>query len=141
MLDDPGPMLARGRARAEHLMTDTCTITRVDSEAERGEMDPVTLKYPAAARKTVYSGPCKIQLSSVGDGASDVDAGDRAGVAQQSELHLPVATSAGVAITDVAVIDTCSHDAALVGRTFTIAALHQKSLATARRLPVTEGTA
>jgi hypothetical protein len=133
--------LARGRRAAEKLMTATCTITRVDPDATRGEMDPDTLKYPEAARLTVYEGPCRIQIQSVIGGASDTDAGDRAGTAQQSELQLPVLASANVAITDIAVIDSEPNDPALVGRTFTITALHQKSHATARRLPVTEVTA
>jgi predicted GTPase len=126
------------RRLAEDMMIDTCTITRPDPAAPRPEMDPKTLKYPEVDRVVVYQGKCKLQLAGTSD-ASAVSAGDVTVVTQQSRLDLPIDTSADVAVDDVAVIDTAPADSALVGRTFTVRKLHQKTFASARRLPVTEG--
>jgi hypothetical protein len=130
-----------GRALIEALMLETCTITREDPDAEPGEMDPVTGVYPEPARITVYAGKCRMQIKSVVASAKNSDGGERNAIVQQSELQLPIAGTDGVAVNDVAELLTSVNDPALVGRVFTVTALHQKSQATARRLPVVEVTA
>jgi hypothetical protein len=133
--------LAEFRAMAEGNMQDACTITRVDPEASASEMDPDTLEYPPAARITVYSGKCRVQIKSVIASSSGSDAGERQATTQEFEVQLPVAGTGGVAITDVVHIDTAMFDSSLEGREFTVVARHEKTHATARRLRVIEGTA
>lgn len=128
------------RAEAERLMTDTCQITRVDPQAPAPEMDPGTLAYPEPARLTVYEGKCKIQIKAVTAGGSSSDAGERQSITQEFQLHLPVDGTAEVAATDVAEVTASVFDESLVGRKFTVIGRHEKSHATARRLPVIEGT-
>ena len=130
--------LADGRALAESLMVDTCTITRAGTGT--GPFDPETGQYDDPARVSVYSGKCKIQDKSIIAASTSSNAGDRAVIAQGSELQLPVIESAGVAINDVSHIDTCVDDPSLVDREYTISARHGKSQATARRLRVEEAT-
>lgn len=130
-----------GRALVEALMTDSCTITRPDPDAVRGEMDLDTMQYPPLDRITVYAGKCRLQIKSVVASSSDSSAGDRLGVVQDFELQIPVDGTKGVAINDVAEIVTAVSDDSLEGRLFTITARHEKSQATARRLRVSEVTA
>lgn len=132
--------LARGRGAADLGMTDTCIITRVDPNAAATVPDPVTLVIPPRARITVYSGPCRVQVTSVIANSTSSDAGERSTTVQGSELQLPVAGTGDVSVTDVAKITASAHDAELVDREFTIVARHEKSQATARRLRVIEVT-
>lgn len=137
---DVAEALTEGRALIESLMTDTCTVTRVDPDAEQGEMDPDTMQYPDAEPLTVYAGKCRVQIKSVIASSSDADAGDRRGVVQEFELQLPIDGTDDIAVNDVVRMDSAAHDASLVGREFTVAARHEKSQATARRLRVQEVT-
>lgn len=132
--------VADGRALIESLMTDTCTITRVDPDAPAPEMDPDTLEYPDPTRITVYTGKCRIQIKSVIATSTDSDAGERQATTQEFELQLPVDGTGSVSITDVAEMTAAALDDSLVGRKFTIVARHEKSQATARRLRVIEVT-
>lgn len=130
--------LAEFRELAECQMVDTCTITRAGVGA--GTFNPTTGQYDGAdARITVYSGRCRVQIKSV-IASSASDAGERQVTAQEFELQLPVVGTELVSVNDVAEMLTASMDASLVGRKFTVAARHEKSQATARRLRVIEVT-
>ena len=131
--------LSEGRALAESLMTDTCTITREDPEAPEPEPDPDTLVIPPKARITVYSGKCRVQIKSIIATSTESDAGERQSTTQEFELQLPVDGTADVSKNDVAEVITASNDDSLVGRMFTVTARHEKTHATARRLRVIEG--
>lgn len=135
------------RSLAESMMQDTCIITRPDPAAERGHMDPDTMKYPEPARVTVYGpdiaphfGKCNLRVASDRSNSQESGSGDRTSTTQDSELQLPVSGTSGVAVKDTAQMLTVAHDDALVGRVYTITALHQESHAKSRRLPVTEET-
>ena len=125
---------------AESLMTDTCTITRVDPEAPEPVPDPDTLVIPPKARITVYSGKCRVQIKSIIASSSDSDAGERQSTTQEFELQLPVVGTEDVSITDVAEVTAAAFDDSLVGRKFTVVARNEKTHATSRRLRVIEGT-
>lgn len=128
-----------GRALAESLMTDTCTITRAG--VGKGTWNDTTGQYDTPARVTAYTGKCRVQIKAVIASSSASTAGERQVIAQEFELQLPVDGTDTVAINDVAEMLTCALDSALVGRKFTVAARHEKSQATARRLRVIEVTA
>lgn len=132
--------IARGRSAAEAGMTDTCTITRVDPDAVVGDMDADTMQYPDVDRLTVYSGPCRVQVTSIIANSTSSNVGERVTTAQGSELQLPVDGTGDVSVNDVAEITASVNDSELVGRKFTVSARHEKSHATARRLRVTEVT-
>lgn len=128
-------------------MTDTCTITREDPDAPEPVMDPETLEYPDPARIVVYGpglaphfGKCRVQIKSAVATSSSTNAGFREGTVQEFEWQGPVVGTEEIAVNDVIHMDTSKHDAALVGREFTVKARHEKSHATMRRLRVIEGT-
>lgn len=140
LADDIARALPQFRAEAERQMQDSCTITCEDPEATQGPIDPVTGQYPPIARITVYTGKCRVQIKSVIASSSDASAGERMATVQEFELQLPVVGTESVAINDVAEMLTCALDTSLEGRKFTVAARHEKSQATARRLRVIEVT-
>lgn len=119
-------------------MTDTCTITRAGVGTPT--FNETTGQYTNPARVTIYSGPCRVQVTSLIANSATSNAGERAATVQGSELQLPVAGTGDVSVNDVAEITASAHDDELVGRKFTISARHEKSHATARRLRVIEVT-
>lgn len=126
-------VLARGRAAAEALMTDTCVIRRrtgVTTDDSTGQTIDTWL--------TVYTGVCKIQETRAQ--GRRTDAGEVSVVVVRRELHLPVATSTGVQRGDEATITASTGDDDLVGRVLRVHDLAEKTYATARRLGVEEVT-
>lgn len=119
-------------------MVDTCTITRAGTGS--GSFNETTGQYTAPARTTIYSGPCRIQITALIASSQDSNAGERVATVQVSELQLPIAGTGDVSYNDVAEITASVHDAELVGRKFTVDARHEKTHATSRRLRVTEVT-
>jgi hypothetical protein len=132
-MPNPGPALARGRAAAESLMQDTCTIRRTT-----GETTDTTTGVVTPTTSVVYTGPCKIQQSTLGAASAPADPGEASVRLVAYTLHLPVATSAGIRDGDVATITTATYDSDLLGRTFAIIGTAHKSVATARRLQIQE---
>lgn len=126
------------RVLAESLMVDTCIITRPGV----GEpvFDPATGTYTDPARVTVFTGPCRLQVTSIIANSTNSAAGERENMVQGSEFQLPVGGTDDVTINDVIEITSAAFDPALVGRKFTVIARHQKTHATSRRLRVEEGT-
>lgn len=124
--------ILRGRAAAEALMADTVTIRRVTGSATDPETGVITPTYT-----TIYSGICKVQQSAPATTPTTV--GEAAVYLGQLQLHLPVTSTTGnVAPDDLATIDTCDLDPALVGKTFHLRGPAHKSYATARRFPMVE---
>lgn len=128
--------LARARANAESLMTDTCRITR----AAATSTDPHT-GLVSTKTETVYEGPCKVQTA--GGLASE----NLEGSAQQAMgavsmiwmlyLHLPYGTR-GLQANDLATI-TSSTDPDLPGRRYRlISPQSEKTWNTAHRWNVKE---
>lgn len=128
-------LIAEGRAEAEAIMLDTCTITRVTGEA--GALDPETGLREPAPTSTVYTGKCKVQTYEPHESAKE--SGDHVFTEQRYHLHLPIGVGP-IEVDDTATILTAAADVQLVGRSYRIAALHHKSLATAQRLLVDEIT-
>lgn len=129
---NPGPVLLRGRAAAESLMVDACTIRRRTGESTDDDTGFVTPTYT-----TVYTGRCKVQQQSASASPSDV--GQDNVLIGQLELHLPAATT-GPQPDDQATITASVNDADLVGRTFKLRGRPHKSFLTARRFPLIEVT-
>jgi hypothetical protein len=120
------------RQMAESLMTATCRITRLPDE--RGTMDPDTLQYAEQDAELIYEGKCRVQDRRDGDASED--AGERRQHLSGRELQLPVAGTEDVSVRDIVTILTNPEDEALVDREFTVDGRHEKSHATARRLPI-----
>lgn len=119
-------------------MVDVCTITRAGEG--KGAFNDDTGQYDKPDRVTIYTGKCRIQVNSVSTTGTDTNAGDRVGVVQAAEWQGPIVGTENVSVDDVIHIDSCVNDASLVGREFTVAARHEKTHATSRRLPVKEIT-
>lgn len=122
----------RGRARAESLMLDACTITRTTGSSADPEIGTIT---PTTG--TIYTGKCKVQQSAPATGPTVV--GEAEVFVGQLQLHLPVSTAtAAVAPDDLVTISACVLDTSLVGKTFKLRGPAHKSYATARRFPIVE---
>lgn len=121
-----------GRAAAEALMVDTCTITRADGTETT---DPGTgIVTPGGS--TIYTGPCRVQVRALV--AQSPEAGEVQLSVGQVEMQIPMAVT-GVRTGDVATILTAALDPDLVGRRFRVSVPAHKTHATARRLSCTEG--
>lgn len=129
-------LLARGRARAEELMVDECTVTRVTGPP--GPVDPDTGEREPAPTETVYTGQCKFQTYEPHESARR--SGEHVYIEQRYHLHLPVGTSQ-IRVNDTVRATASVHDASLVGRTYRVAGTHHKSMATSQRLLLDEITA
>lgn len=126
--------LLRGRAKAESLMLDTCTITRVTGSSTNRETGVIT-----PTTTTVYTGICKVQHSQGVLGGSPKDIAEAGRLTTRLELHLPASVT-GVRADDRATITAAALDAELVGRVFVVRSSPHKSFLTARRLEVEELT-
>lgn len=129
---NPAPALARGRALAESLMVDTCTITRTTGESTNEDTGVVT-----PTTEDVYAGKCRVQQSQLGADSTPADPGEAYVRLVAFELQLPMSVL-GLRVGDVATITASALDPDLVGRAFNILGLAHKTHATARRLQVQE---
>lgn len=127
-------LLARGRAKAEDLMTDTVVITRVTGPP--GPIDPATGEpsFPAPTA-TIYSGKGKVQTYEPHESAKS--SGQHVYTEQRYHLHLPI-DATEVDVDDTAEVTASQTDSQLIGRTYRIAGEHAKTYATARRLLIDE---
>lgn len=103
--------LLRGRRRAEALMQDQCTISRVVGETmdEIGRVVPVT--------ETVYEGPCKVQSYEGYEESREVIA--HSAVVQRMSIHIPVGAYR-CSVGDVLTLEKSFMDPLLEGRKFRI---------------------
>lgn len=123
--------LARGRAAAEALMVDACTIQEVTGEStETGGV--VTPTYA-----TVYSGKCRVQQPDAQ--ARQEDAGEAYLLMSRRQLQLPMSVT-GVRADQVVTITASAQDPDLAGRVFVVRDEFAKSHATARRVGIEERT-
>jgi uncharacterized protein (DUF2237 family) len=124
--------LARGRAAAEAIMVDSCTIRRrtgTTTDLSTGEVTPTY--------SVLYTGKCRVQSS--GNWGEARDVGEAALVLLTLQVQLPIAV-VGLEKGDEITIDASVHDPDLVGRVVRIRDLHHKSHATSRRVMCTEVT-
>jgi hypothetical protein len=126
-------LLAAGRAAAEELMVDACSITRVTGRttADDGTVTPTTA--------SVYTGRCRVQQST----AISAPEPDRLGQALvfqvPFQLQLPMTGTDDIRNGDQVVV-TDSVDSDLVDRRFWVKGVAHKTHATARRLGLEEVT-
>jgi hypothetical protein len=125
-------VILRGRAAAERLMLDACTVRRLASEATNRETGVVIPTYT-----TVYSGKCKFQQRATG--SSQQDLGQATIMLVQLEVHLPASVT-GVLSEDIVTCTASVLDAELVGRTWLVQGEAHKSYLSARRLVLQELT-
>lgn len=125
--------LLRGRAKAETLMVDTCTITRGSGELVT---DPDTGVVTAAGTE-VYAGKCKVQ--SKDSATASPDAGGHSFVVVSRQVHIP-ANAANVKDGDVVTITASLLNAFTVGKKYRVEGFTPDSFDTAARLPVKELT-
>lgn len=127
---NPTPALLRGRAAAEQLMVDTCTIQHKTGETTDPDTGVVTPSYA-----TVYSGKCKLKLPTAV--ARPADVGQAQVFTQHPTLSLPAATT-GVQIDDLVTITASALMPALVGRQFRVRGLPGSTHMTAARFEIME---
>lgn len=129
---NPAPALLRGRAAAESLMVDTCTVTRLAGEVTNEDTGVVT-----PTTSTVYTGRCRVQQSQLGADSTPADPGEAYVRVVAFEVQLPMSV-VGVRVQDVITITASPLDPDLVGRAFNVLGLAHKTHATARRIQVQE---
>ena len=123
---------ARGQRFAEHLMTDTCTITRANGDPT---YNPSTLTYTPATPTTVYSGKCRVKPS-VLSGNTTVQAGEERVALWPFSVSVPFSAT-DVELDDIVTV-TASADASLVGRPLRVRSIARGTNVTARRLDCEE---
>jgi hypothetical protein len=121
---------AEGRAFAESLMTDACTIQTVLGET----LDEDTLQL-IPTLEPLYSGKCLVSGGSTSQSAAGIGrygAGERAVITETRIVKVPAAVS-GIKPDQLLTITACA-DPELVGRTFLIRGEESKTYLTSRRL-------
>lgn len=128
--------LARGRALAESLMVDTCSIRRPSgwtTDDNTGERVP--------AWTAIYAGKCKLQQTSTGGAAKGQEPGEDYQLHTALELHIPISgDTPALRVGDEITITAATYDPQLAGQVFLVRDLLDKSIATARRVGVTRRT-
>jgi Family of unknown function (DUF6093) len=126
-------VLARGRAAAEKLMVDACTIKRPTGTTTDPDTADVVTSYT-----TLYTNQ-KCRIQSRGQWGERRDVGQDSLVMQTIEVQLPI-TVANLAVGDVITITAATFDPALVGRELQLKDLNSETHATCRRVMATELT-
>jgi hypothetical protein len=123
--------IGRGRAFAETLMVDTCTITRRTGETTGagGVITPTT--------SSVYSGKCRLQVRQ--ETGAGMNVGEAFIIVQRLELQIPM-TAPELFEGDRVVMTASVLDPQLVGRQYVVRDVVHKSHLTARRVTVLEVT-
>jgi hypothetical protein len=123
--------VARGRAAAERLMVDACTIRRRTGETtdDDGNVTPTF--------GLVYSGKCRMQQPTAT--AQEEDSGEASLLMVRFELQVPMSVT-GVQADDVVKVTASVYDPDLVDREFVVRGLAHKTHAVMRRLQVEERT-
>ena len=117
-----------GRAEAESLMLDACTITRPGEPTT----DPDTGDVTNTATE-VYTGKCKVQ--SKDSATSNPEAGGATFTVVSRQVHIP-ANSADVQDGDVVTITASLLNAFTVGKQYRVEGFEPDSMDTAFRMPV-----
>lgn len=114
-----------GRAAAERLMVDTCTIVRPGSYGAPDESTGI----PTRTTTSVYSGACRVKPEQAGE----QNAGEREVVTRRFVVSLPADTD-GVAVGDVVTVTASVYDVGLEGASLVVVGVPVGSHLTARRL-------
>lgn len=90
-------LVTRGRAFAESVMVDTCTI----QTETRGALNTTTGAYAASTFTTVYSGKCRVKGPPAGGGSiAERQAGDAEQPLQRQTLVIPHGSAASISVGD-----------------------------------------
>jgi hypothetical protein len=127
--------LARGRAAAERLMSDTCQIRRRTGEST-GAGGVVTPVY-ASPPNPLYTGVCRVQSRTQTQAGTDV--GEAYLILERREVQLPMSVT-GLREGDQITITASVLDPDLTGRVYAVRDVLTKTHATARRVTVIEVT-
>lgn len=122
---------ADGRAAAEQLMVDECTISRstvVFTNPDTGQQTKANIP--------IYVGKCRVQQQTPGS-ASLSEPGEARLFLLTLSVQIPVSAT-GVRLGDIVTITGAACDPVLAGRKFRVQALAHKTNATSRRLSVQE---
>lgn len=121
-----------GRAAAERLMVDACTVQHRTGEST-GPGGVITTTYGDA----FYTGKCQVQLRT--ETGQDRDVGEAYRIVSRRVVKLPMSVT-GVVEGDRIIITAAALDAALVGKVYTVRDIEAKTFQTARRVTVLEVT-
>lgn len=124
-------LVGAGRAAAERMMVDACTITRATGLSDP---DPVTGAVDVVADE-IYSGAC--QVSTYEAHEQVVAMPGQVMTRERYVVKVPVGTGP-FAVGDIVTMTAATFDAQLVGREYSVVAMLHKSVATAQRLQVEE---
>lgn len=122
----------RGRAAAEALMVDACTIKRATGTSTNDTTGVVTPTY-----STIYSGKCRIQQTVPVSKPHEV--GQAAVWLQRSVLQIPMAAAPALS-DDLVTVTSSVLDPNLAGTTYRIRDLGAKTHMTARRYQIEQVT-
>ena len=134
MLTDPEELLLRGRAAAEELMIDSCTVARATGEKTLAA-DGIRYVQEMAP---VYAG--KLLIRAPNQAPWIQESKGQIVTWSQFTLSFPVVESEGLRQGDVVTILSCALDPALVGLKVRLAGRAGQTHATARRWRVEEAT-
>ena len=130
-------VIVTGRRFQESQFVSSCIIRRQVGEVFNetiGEYEPVWDVVYSDADSDDVGGPCLLKFGS--PSVREVDAQSQQLVRQQPVLKLPVDTSAGVRVDDVAELTSNPLDPQRVGLKVRVSGDHVGTLTTARRFPV-----
>lgn len=123
--------IARGRAAAEALMVDACTIQRPGTEATSatGVVTP--------SLTSIYTGKCRLQVRQQTGAGQNI--GEAYVIVERLELQLPMTTPA-LLEGDVVTMTASALDPLLPGKKYTVRDTLAKTHLTSRRVTVLEVT-
>ena len=117
-----------GRAAAEALMSDACTVTRGTATQT---FDPATGEYVTTPGAQVYSGPCRVKPRDNTDRV--VEAGGQAVSLFPFVVSVPISATT-FEVDDVVTVTASQLDPAMVGLVLRVKQIATGSHLTARRL-------
>jgi hypothetical protein len=121
----------RGRTAAESLMVDTIVFTDDDGGTT---FDPNTGTYTDTAGTVLYDGPCQVQVT--GSSVSEAVVGEQQLVVERIIVKIPW-DAPDVPVNSVGTITAAGPSSgSVVGRRYRVIGSHDKTFATATRLPV-----
>jgi hypothetical protein len=123
--------IARGRAAAEALMVDACTIQRPGTEttSATGVVTP--------SLTSIYAGKCRLQVRQQTGAGQNI--GEAYVIVERLELQLPMTTPA-LMEGDVVTMTASTLDPLLPGKKYTVRDTLAKTHLTSRRVTVLEVT-
>lgn len=127
--DDIALALPGLRAQAESMM-----LSRVVIRRDLGSVWDETSGTNVSEWQDIYEGPARLRFPNTQP--QEGDAGGERIVDQAPTLSLPIATSGGVRVDDIATVTENAFDPSMVGLQLRVTGLHTQTHSTARRLPV-----